>query len=147
LEQGAQYRSTGAFVGGRCRSVHQLFTLGCEPKVALGYNHYEARVSTDNLRTSPYVPVVTDGLTESKETQNLLAPYFDWSMYAKVHITQSFHLRVGWNFTWFSNISRADDNIYYNDNGIANPPAVRARAEEEALSISNFTLGGEYIFP
>ena len=52
-------------------------------------------------------------------------------MYAKVHLTESFHLRVGWNLHLFSNISRADDNIYYNDNGVANPPAVRARAEEE----------------
>ena len=47
----------------------------------------------------------------------------------------------------FTNMSRADDNIYYNDNGIANPPAVRARAEEEALGVATFSLGGEYILP
>jgi len=133
--------------GFRTEFVHQLFTLGIEPKAALGYNHYEARVSTNNLRTSPYDPVVIDGLTESKETQNLVAPYLDFAMYAKVHVSQSLHIRVGWNYTMFTNMSRADDNIYYNDNGIANPPAVRARAEEETLGVATFSLGGEYILP
>jgi hypothetical protein len=137
----------GLQTGLRTEFVHNFFTLGIEPKVALGVNHYEARVSTNNLRDSPYPPIVDDGLTESKETQNIVAPYFDWSMYAKVHLSQSFHLRAGWNFTWFSNISRADDNIYYNDNGIANPPAVRARAEEESLSVSTFSFGGDWILP
>jgi hypothetical protein len=133
--------------GFRTEFVHQLFTLGFEPKAALGYNHYEARVSTNNLRTSPYDPVVTDGLTESKETQNLVAPYLDFNMYAKVHVSQSLHLRVGWSYTMFTNMSRADDNIYYNDNGIGNPPAVRARAEEETLGVATFSLGGEFLLP
>jgi hypothetical protein len=137
----------GLQTGFRTEFVHQFFTLGIEPKLAVAYNHYEARVSTNNLRTSPYPPVVTDGLTESKETQNLVAPYADFSMYAKVHLSQSLHLRVGWGYTLFTNMSRADDNIYYNDNGLANPPAVRARAEEEALGVATFSLGGEYIFP
>lgn len=137
----------GLQTGFRTEFVHQLVTLGIEPKVALGYNHYEARVSTNNLRTSPYDPIVTDGLTESTETQNLLAPYADFAMYAKVHVNESLHIRVGWNYTMFTNMSRADDNIYYNDLGTANPPAVRARAEEEALGVGTFSLGGEYILP
>lgn len=137
----------GLQTGFRTEFVHQFFTLGFEPKAALGYNHYEARVSTNNLRTSPYPPVVTDGLTESKETQNIVAPYLDFNMYAKVHFSQSLHLRVGWSYTMYTNMSRADDNIYYNDMGIANPPAVRARAEEETLGVATFSVGGEYILP
>jgi len=137
----------GLQAGFRTEFVHQFFTLGIEPKAAVAYNHYEARVSTNNLRTSPYAPVVIDGLTESKETQNLVAPYLDFAMYAKVHLSQSLHVRVGWSYTMYTNMSRADDNIYYNDNGIANPPAVRARAEEETLGVATFSLGGEYILP
>jgi hypothetical protein len=137
----------GLQAGFRTEFVHQHFTLGIEPRAAVAYNHYEARVSTNNLRTSPYAPVVIDGLTESKETQNLVAPYLDFAMYAKVHLSQSLHVRVGWSYTMYTNMSRADDNIYYNDNGIANPPAVRARAEEETLGVATFSLGGEYILP
>ena len=133
--------------GLRTEFVHQHFTLGVEPKVALALNHYEATVSTFDLRDSPFDPVVDDGITKSVESQNLLAPYFDLSLYAKVHLSQSFHLRVGWNYTMFTNMSRADDNIFYNDNGIENPPAVTARGSEESLGVSTFTLGGEFILP
>ena len=87
------------------------------------------------------------GITKSVETQNLLAPYFDLNLYAKVHLSQSCHLRVGWNYTLFTNMSRADSNIFYNDTGIANPPAVTARGGEEALGVSTFSLGGEILLP
>lgn len=137
----------GLQTGLRTEFVHQFFTLGLEPKVALGYNHYEGRVSTSDLRDSPYPPIADDGVTENKETDNAVAPYFDFNMYAKVHLSESLYLRVGWNYTMFTNMSRAADNIYYNDNGIANPPAVGARLDEEALGVSTFTLGGEYILP
>lgn len=133
--------------GFRSEFAHQHFTLGVEPKLAVALNHYQATVNTFDLRDSPYDPVVDDGATKSIETQNLVAPYFDLNLYAKIHLTQSIHLRVGWNYTVFSNISRADDNIFYNDNGIGNPPAVTARGEEESLGVSSFTLGGEIILP
>jgi hypothetical protein len=133
--------------GVRTEFVHQRFTLGCEPKVALGLNHYEATVSTFDLRDSPYDPIVDDGITKNVESQNILAPYFDLSLFAKVHLSQSFHLRVAWNYTMFTNMSRADDNIFYNDNGIANPPAITARGEEEFLGVSTFSVGGELILP
>jgi hypothetical protein len=137
----------GLQTGFRSEFVHQLFTLGVEPKVALGYNHIESRVSTSDLRDSPYVPIVDDGDTSSKSTRDIIAPYFSVGAYAKVHVSQSLHLRVGIDYTMFTNMSRADSNIYYNDNGLANPPAVRARTEDETLGVSTFSLGGEYILP
>ncbi|MFO1092325.1 MAG: BBP7 family outer membrane beta-barrel protein [Planctomycetaceae bacterium] len=133
--------------GWRTEFTHQFFTLGAEPKVGLGWNHARARVKTIDLRDSPFPPVVDDGLTTSTETRNLLTPFFDFGVYGKIHLNQSFHLRIGWNYTLLSNMSRADNNIYYNDNGTANPPAVRARMSYENLWLSSFSIGGEWILP
>jgi len=133
--------------GWRSEFKHQFFTLGAEPKVGVGVNNIHSRVRTIDLRDSPYPPVVDDGSTQSNATRNLLSPYFDFGVYGKIHLSQSLHVRVGWNYSLFSNMSRADNNIFYNDNGIANPPAVGARVSYENIVITTFSVGGEYILP
>jgi len=138
----------GVQTGFRSEFVHQAFTLGVEPKLALGVNHYEATVRTADLRDSgPYPPLVDDGVVTTNARRDVFSPIFDLQLYAKIHLNDSIRLRVGWSYTWMGNTSRADRNIYYNDLGTAFPPAVVVRPNETSQWVSAITVGGEIILP
>jgi hypothetical protein len=137
----------GVQTGLRSEFVHQHFTLGVEPRLTLGVNHYEATVRTEDLRDSPFPPIQDDGVVTTNITRDLFSTIFDLQLYAKVHLNEFVNLRVGYSYTWLGNISRAHSNIYYNDNGTAFPPAVVVRSNEDNLWMSSFTIGGEIILP
>jgi hypothetical protein len=122
-------------------------TLGVEPKVGLGVNHYEASVQTVDLRDSPFPPVVDDGVTVSRLSKDNASATFDLQTYATVHVNHWLNLRVGWTYTWMGEIARANDVIFYNDRGIGNPPAIATRAKSRNLWLSTFTVGGEIVLP
>ena len=137
----------GGQAGVRIEFAHQWVTLGVEPKVGVGINHYEATVQTVDLRDSPFAPIVDDGVTVSRLSKDNTSPTFDMQTYANIHVNHWFNLRVGWTFTWLGEIARADDIIYYNDLGIAAPPAVGTRANSSNVWTSSFTIGGEIVLP
>lgn len=133
--------------GFKTEFVHNFFVLGVEPKFSMGVNHYEATVRTNNLRDSPFPPVVDDGLVITHQKKDQFATIFDLNLYGKVRLNDWFSVRAGWNYLWFGSISRADQNIYYNDLGIANPPAVVARSRDRQLWMSGINVGMEVVLP
>lgn len=134
-------------LGVRIEFAHQWVTLGVEPKVGLGINHYEATVQTANLRDSPFPPIVDDGVVTSRLAKDNATATFDLQTYADIHVNHWLNLRVGWTFTWLDQIARANDVIYYNDNGVAFPPAISTRANSRGLWMSSITVGGEIVLP
>lgn len=134
-------------LGLRMEFAHEFVTLGVEPKVGLGINHYEASVQTVDLRDSPFPPVVDDGVTNSRLSKDNAMATFDLQTYATVHVNHWFNLRVGWTYTWLGEIARANDVIFYNDLGTASPPAISTRAKSDNLWLSTFTIGGEIVLP
>lgn len=133
--------------GFRTEFEHQLLTLGMENKFGLGVNHYDAEVRTVDLRDSPFPPIQDDGIVRSGDSHDQLAPIYELQLYGSVHLNDSLRLRAGWGWTWIGNVSRADGNILYNDNGTANPPAVVARGRDETIWFSTFNIGGEWVLP
>jgi Putative beta barrel porin-7 (BBP7) len=134
-------------VGARVEFAHQWVTLGVEPKVGVGINHYDATVQTVDLRDSPFPPVVDDGVTTSHLRKDNAATTFDLRTYATVHLNNWFNVRVGWTFVWLGGVARANNVIYYNDLGTSVPPAVGTRSNPSNLWGSSFTIGGEVVLP
>jgi hypothetical protein len=139
--------------GFRSEFRHQWFTLGVEPKLAFGANSYTAHVKTDNLRdfndpNDPNNPFNTDDpATSSSAGRTLFSPTLDLGAFAKIHLTEWAHLRVGYNFMLTGNVVRADRAIYYNDQGSQNPPAVKAQEKSSTFWMQGLTVGAEILFP
>ncbi len=140
-------------VGFRTDFKHEFFTLGFEPKLAFGANDYQTRVTTDNLRSfddptvDPGPDDIIDGPTNSVTGRTVFSPTIDLGFTAKVHLTEWFHVNAGYNFIWTGNLARADRAIYYNDTGLANPPAIVAQQRTDSVLIQGFTIGGEILLP
>ncbi len=140
-------------VGFKTDFKHEFFTLAFEPKLAFGANDYSVRVSTDNLRSfddptlNPGPNDLEDGPTRSSGGRTVFSPTIDLGFSAKVHVSEWFHVRAGYNIIWTGNLARADRAIFYNDQGDANPPAVTARQRTDSILIQGFSVGGEIILP
>ncbi len=127
----------GPQVGLRAEINYLCFTAGIEPKLMLGANVIDASVRTETLRDA------ADPTVETSRTRTEFAALLDLGAYAKVQLHEMFSVRVGYNFLWMANVSRADRNIYYNDNGLLNPPAVVVQDSETDMWIEGLTIGGE----
>ena len=127
-------------LGMRFEWVEHWFTLGFEPKVAFGVNQFDASVRTERLRSSgdPAVLTTTNG--------NHFAPIGDFSFYGKVHLRDNFSLFVSYQLMVAGGISRPADNIFYNDNGSAQPAAVVADPSFQRMVWQGLTVGGEVKF-
>ncbi|MBX3440838.1 MAG: BBP7 family outer membrane beta-barrel protein [Planctomyces sp.] len=146
--------------GFRSELRHRWFTVGFEPKIAFGANDFTSRVMTAHLRDFDD-PNIVDGPFDVDDPPNaldpdpvrssvsrlLFTPTLDLGVYASIPLSNWANLRVGYNFMLAGNIVRADRAIYYNDEGIANPPAVRARERTEAMWVQGLSVGGEIILP
>ncbi len=140
--------------GLRLEFVDDYFTLGVEPKFGLGGSNIDAHVYTNNLRDTPtdpdippVLPAVDDGETFDTITYGEFSATFDCTTYAKWHVCDWFDLKVGYNFLWMANVSRADDSIFYNDLGILNPPAVVAQKSTNDIWIQGLSVGGTLTWP
>ena len=142
-----------AQVGFKADFKHQFFTLAFQPKLAFGANDYQTTVFTNNLRSfdDPTVdngPLdLEDPPTKSVTGRTVFSPTIDLDFSAKVHLSEWFHVRAGYNFIWTGGLARADRAINYNDFGDANPPAVTARQRTDSVLIQGFSVGGEIILP
>lgn len=130
----------GLQVGTRTEINHKWFTLGAEPRISLGVNDYQAEVTTRNLR-SP-----NDGVVRTRDEDFLFAPIFDVNMYGRLHVNPYFSLYAGYNFMYLFRVSRADDNIYYNDNGSSARPGIVVNSETQDMHVQGLNIGGEIRF-
>ncbi|QDT55272.1 hypothetical protein Pan44_33150 [Caulifigura coniformis] len=140
-------------VGFKADFKHQFFSLAFEPKLAFGANDYSTRVTTNDLRSfddptlDPGPNDIDDPATNSTTGRTVFSPTIDLGFSAKVHLSEWFHVRAGYNFIWTGNLARADRAINYNDISIADPPAVTARQRTDSILIQGFSIGGEIILP
>ena len=125
-------------LGVRIELQHQWFVLGFEPKLALGLNRYEGEVSTNQLRS------FDDPLTSAAVRGNRFAQVADFRFYAKVHPSDRMSIFVAYDIMVVGGVSRAYDNVYYNDNGSGTPPAFDARPGFENFWWQGLTVGGEF---
>lgn len=140
IDSDANNRIYAPQLGVRFEVVQRWFTLGFEPKVAFGINRFDAMVRTERLR-SPGDPAV-----QTFETGNRFAPIGDFTVYGKLHLRDNFSLFASYQLMVADGISRPADNIFYNDNGAANPAAIVADAGFQRMVWQGFSIGGELRF-
>src|SRR5262249_2274599 len=127
-------------LGVRFEYVHPWVTIGLEPKVAFGVNTINADVSTHHLR-SPGDPTVS-----TRKSDTSFAPVGDFSVYGKLHLRDNFTINVGYQIIIAGGISRPANNIFYNDNGSAQPAAIVVAPTFDRMIWQGLTLGGEIRF-
>ncbi len=127
-------------LGVRFEWADQWFTLGFEPKVAFGVNQYDATVRTDRLRSPGDPTVITTA------SGNHFAPIGDFSVYGKIHLRDNFSLFVSYQIMVANGISRPADNIFYNDNGAAQPAGIVVDPGFQRMVWQGLTVGGEVRF-
>lgn len=133
----------GVQMGMRFQMESKWVTLGVEPRAILGVNNYSTAVTTVDLRNSPLDPALDDGTVSTKHSGNKFWPGFDLGVNATIHVTEYASLRVGYNLLVMANVARAPDAIYYNDNGLLNPPAVVAKGSSNEVLIHGLSVGLE----
>ena len=140
IDSDATNRIYAPQIGMRFEIVNRWATLGFEPKVAFGINNFDATVRTERLR-SPGDPTV-----ETTQSGSHFAPIGDFTFYGKVNLRDNFSLFGSYQVTVANGISRPSNNIYYNDNGSANPAGIVVDAGFQQMVWQGFTVGGELRF-
>lgn len=127
----------GGQLGFRSELVTKYLVLGIEPKFALMGNAGTAQVTTNHFRSN------LDPIVSTKENFLTFSTVFDGGTYARVNVTPNLSLRVGYSIMFVSRVSRPGSDIFYNDNGPTNPPAVVARKSFNDITVQGLTLGAE----
>ncbi|MBQ17368.1 MAG: hypothetical protein CMJ65_09615 [Planctomycetaceae bacterium] len=123
--------------GLRFQLQHRWFTLGFEPKVAVGVNAYQMHVSTNRLRSHD------DPYTSQSRRGARLAQVGDFRFYVKLNPSENIQLFCSYDIMVAGGVSRAHDNVYYNDNGQSEPPAIGVEPGFEVLWWQGLTVGGQ----
>ncbi|MCA8985990.1 MAG: BBP7 family outer membrane beta-barrel protein [Planctomycetaceae bacterium] len=97
----------GPTAGIRTEVGDDRFSFGLDTKLMLGVNAYEAEVGVDDL-----LFVGDDNLTRDASTD--FSAGFEMILDTKIRLRDHVTLTAGYNFLWFSGITRPDENIYYN---------------------------------
>ncbi|MFN6104382.1 MAG: BBP7 family outer membrane beta-barrel protein [Planctomycetaceae bacterium] len=136
IESDTQNYLGGGQIGARVEMVTHLFDFGAEAKWLMLANSMYADVATNNLRFNGDPYVLTSDNTTSVSTG------FDLTGWATLHLGPKFDLRIGYNFLWLTGITRPEDNIYYNENGVTQPAGVVVDMKKHDWSMSGLQLGG-----
>jgi len=137
IESGTVNNLWGPQLGVRGELVGRWLRLGLEPKLLFFGNTMLAEVTTTNLRSN------NDGVFKTDDVTTSFSFGVDVMTWAKVRLNDHFSLRAGYNITWISRVTRPEDNIFYNDNGAANPPAVVTRLTKHDWFMHGALFGGE----
>jgi hypothetical protein len=138
IESDTQNYLGGGQIGARVEMVTHLFDFGAEAKWLMLANSMYADVATNNLRFNGDPYVLTSDNTTSVSTG------FDLTGWATLHLGPKFDLRIGYNFLWLTGITRPEDNIYYNENGVTQPAGVVVDMKKHDWSMSGLQLGGTF---
>ena len=136
IESDTQNYLGGGQIGARVEMVTHLFDFGAEAKWLMLANSMYADVATNNLRFNgdPYV--------QTSENTTQVSTGFDLTGWGVLHVHPKFDLRIGYNFLWLTGITRPEDNVYYNENGITRPAGVVVDMKKHDWSMSGLQLGG-----
>lgn len=127
----------GPQIGGRLELVTKYINMGVDPKLMFLANSMSANVITARLRSND------DPITSSPDRTTNFSLGADVGCYAQLNFGPNFSVRVGYNYIWFNSITRPEDNIYYNDNGLDNPPAIATNLTLHNFVVHGVSVGGE----
>lgn len=157
IESSVSNNIYGPQIGLRSELVHDWFTIGVEPKIGLAVNTYEAAVETRNLFDPRAVTTIVDDFgeeltvgeapvnTRSQHTE--FSPVFQLGVSGKIHITPYLSVWVGYDLLWIGQISRPEDNVFYNAGGAGGrTPQVVVRPHLTDLLTQGISVGGELRF-
>ncbi|MEX1230689.1 MAG: BBP7 family outer membrane beta-barrel protein [Planctomycetaceae bacterium] len=131
----------GPQIGLRAELVHRWFTFAVEPKVMLGMNSYQDSVTTTALRS------FADPTVKTTASDTDVAAGAELGVNARIRLTDSLFLTVGYNLLWFGNVQRPHEIIRYNDNGpFPNPPDVVTNPNRGDMRLQGLSVGGEFRF-
>jgi hypothetical protein len=125
----------GGMAGFRAEMNWKRLTIGVQPRVGL------ATVRSNNFRS------LADGehITSTRET--LATPMFDLGVYAQFGVTKKLSVNVGYNFLWLGQITRPEDNVFYNSNGpFPTPPDIHVDMKNNSFRLDGVSAGAEYHF-
>jgi hypothetical protein len=124
-------------IGFRLQFEHEWFHLGFEPKLAVGVNRYEMAVETNQLRS------FGDPRTHDSRRGSRFAQVADFRFFVKLFPSDNLELFFAYDITVAGGLSRAHDNVYYNDNGQSEPPAIGVDPGFETVWWQGLTVGGQ----
>lgn len=130
----------GPQAGGRVEFISRYIHMGIESKLMFLTNTMSGNVATDNLRS------ISDPRTNNSDTTTKFSFGVDVGTYGSINVTDNLSIRVGYNFYWFGKVTRPEDNVFYNSNGLAAPPGVDIRMKSNDLIIHGASFGGELRF-
>lgn len=130
----------GGQIGGRLELVTKYIQMGIDPKLLFLGNTMYASVATEHLRSN------ADGVYSTNDQTTGFSFGVDLSAYAAINFTERFSVRVGYTFIWLNAVTRPYDNIYYNSNGLDNPPAVTTKLDRQDFVVHGVSVGGELKF-
>lgn len=122
-------------------TVFKRVDLGAETKFVIGINKMSESVRTQQIYSTAEAPQIHN------DQPTRFSPFFDLSLYSKIHLTNNFHLYVGYDLLLGSGISRAYQNIYYNAPASVNdPPAITLQSSHDTFIAHGLAVGGELVF-
>jgi len=134
----------GPQLGFRSEIVTKWLTLGVEPKVGFMVNDQRAVVTSNMLRFQG------DPLTTSVDDYTGFSAVVDIGLYGKVHLTENFSIRAGWNFLWVGRVARPENSIVYDDPGFGSLATrtvlMGARTSRHDIITDGLVIGGEWRF-
>lgn len=131
----------GGMVGFRAEAAWSRLTIGVQPRFGLGANSFHASVRTNNFRS------LADGERITSDGKTEVLPMFDLGVYARFAVTKSLSLKVGYDLMWLGQVTRPEDNIFYNSEGpFPTPPDIRVNVQKHNLRIDGVSAGGELRF-
>jgi hypothetical protein len=131
----------GGMFGFRAEANWRRLTIGVQPRFGVGANSFHARVRTNNFRS------LADGERITNDGKTVVLPMFDLGVYARFAVTRNLSLRVGYDLLWLGQVTRPEDNVYYNSEGpFPTPPDIRVNVQKHTFRVDGVSAGGELRF-
>ncbi len=128
----------GPELGLRWSLNSKYLTLSATPRVMLGINDYEARLSSDPLGL---------GATRTQNDQVEFATMTQLGLNAEIHMTEGFSVYGGYDFMWLTGVTRPNDNIVYDSTTAAAggfTPNIRQSVHLNDFMANGFTFGAVF---
>jgi len=128
----------GPEVGARASVNTRWFTLSATPRIMMGLNDHTATVSSSITGT---------GATSFHNSRVNFGTITQLNLAAEVHLNTKFSVYGGYDFMWLTQVSRPDENIYYNSisAGAAGfTPDIRQEVQYSNFTANGFSLGAVF---
>jgi hypothetical protein len=128
----------GPEMGARMSVNTRWLTLSATPRIMMGLNDYTARLTSNALGT---------GATSFESHKINFGTITQINLAAEVHLSTKFSVYGGYDFMWLTQVSRPDQNVYYNSisGGAAGfTPDIRQNVGFSNFAANGFSLGAVF---